>query len=140
VGSSGQLVFLRVARSLLLELLDDLDGNAVHVGDALLSEGFAHGDGSSFLRLELGGADEASLLELNEAVADVLTSGHAGVLSAGAIALLLTVVLAEGVDTDLLAHVKLVGNGGSAVEEPVEVNWGELLEAGGLDVLSPLEL
>ena len=140
MGSSGQLVFLRVARSLFLELLDDLDGNAVHVGDALLSEGFAHGDGSSFLRLELGGADEASLLELNEAVADVLTSGHAGVLGAGAIALLLTVVLAEGVDTDLLAHVKLVGNGGSAVEKPVKVNWGQLLEAGGLDVLSPLEL
>jgi hypothetical protein len=129
-----------LARSLLAELLDDLDGNAVHVGCALFGERLAHGDGSSLLRLELGGADEAGLLELDEAVADVLTGGLAGVLGEGAVALLATVVLAEGVDTDLLAHVELVGDGGGAVEEPVVVNWGELLEAGSLHVLRPLRL
>lgn len=123
----------------LLGLLEDEGSNAVHVGDTALGQGLAHGDGLTLLGLELAGADEAGLLELNEAVADVLASGLAVVLGLGAVALLATEVLAEAVDADLLADVELVGNGGGAVVEPVALVGRELVSAGGLDVLGPLQ-
>jgi hypothetical protein len=124
--------------SLLFHLLDDLGGDSVHVGDALGGKGFAHGHRGTFLRLEFGSADEASALQLNEAVADVFTSGLSEVFSAGSVVLVATVVLTESVDTNLLSHVDLVSNGGGTVVKPVTVIGGELLEAASLSVLSPL--
>ena len=87
---------------------------------------------------ELGLADETGLLEFDKAVADVLTSGLGEVLGAGAHALVATVVLAEGVDTALLAHVELVGDGGGTDVQPVVIVGGELPSAGSLGVLGPL--
>lgn len=119
-----------------------MGGNSVHVSDALLGEGFAHSDVLDFLvsvlELELDHADETSIFKLLKAVADVLTSSHAVVLGVGSVSLVATVVLAESVDSDLLSHVDLVGDGGSAVVEPVTVDGRQLMSAGSLDVCSPL--
>ena len=122
----------------LLLLLHGLGGDSVHVHDTLLGKSLTHGDGGAFGRVELGGSDESSFLKLHEAEADVLTSGSASVLWLGSVSASVTVVLAETVDTDLLAHVELVGNGGSTDVEPVVVVWGELLLASSLNVLGPL--
>ena len=89
--------------------------------------------------LGLDGADESGLLELLEAVADDLTGRPSGVLSAGTVSLLGAVVLAEGVDTGLAAHVQLVGNGGGANVEPVGVVRREILLATGLIIGGPLQ-
>ena len=89
---------------------------------------------------ELGLADETGLLEFDEAVADVLTSGLGEVLSAGSDSLVATVVLAEGVDTGSLAHVELVGNGGGTDVKPVIIVGSELASAGSLGVLGPLNI
>ena len=115
-----------------------MGGDSVHVGDTLGSQGLAHGNRGLFLGHELGSSDEAGLFQLNQAVADVLASGHSGVFSAGAVVLLATVVLAKTVDSDLLSDVQLVGNRGGTVVKPVAVIGRELLEAGSLSVLSPL--
>ena len=122
----------------LLLLLHGLGGDSVHVHDTLLGESLTHGDGGAFGRVELGGSDESCFLELHEAETDVLTSGSAGVLWLGSVSASVTVVLAETVDTNLLAHVELVGDGGSTDVEPVVVVWGELLLASSLNVLGPL--
>ena len=82
--------------------------------------------------LVLGLANEAGLLELIEAVADVLTSSLAVVLSLDTTAGLATVVLAEALDANLLSHVELVANGSGAHVEPVIVEWVQLLVAGSL--------
>ena len=124
--------------SLLLQLLDDLGGDSVHVSDALGGKGLAHGHRGAFLGFEFGGADEASLFQFDQAVADVLTSGLSEVFSAGSVVLVATVVLTESVDANLLSHIDLVGNGGGTVVKPVAVIGGELLEAASLSVLSPL--
>lgn len=124
--------------SLLFQLLDDLGGDSVHVRDALGGEGLAHGDRFTVLGLPFDSADKASLFQLNEAVADVFTSGLSEVFSAGSVVLVATVVLTERVNTNLLSHVDLVSNGGCAVVKPVAVIGGELLEAASLRVLSPL--
>ena len=126
-------------RSSLLGLLAEaLGGDSVHVHGTLLGESLAHGDGGTLLREVLGLANEASLLELLEAVADVLSGGLAGVLSLGAIAGLGSEVLAESVDANLVSHVELVADGGGAGVEPVIIERGELLVAGGLNGLGPL--
>lgn len=124
----------------LLHLLDDLGSDSVHIGDTLGGKGLAHGHGGTFLRLELGSSDEASLLEFDEAVADVLASSLSNVLSAGSVVLLATVMFTETVDTDLLLHVDLVGDGGSAVVQPVAIIGGELSKASSLSVLGPLKV
>jgi hypothetical protein len=59
-------------------------------------------------------ADKLSLFELNEAVPDAFTSDDSASFLAGSVSLLSTVVLSEGVDSDLLSHVELIGNGGSS--------------------------
>ena len=56
-----------------------------------------------------------------------------------AVSLVATIVLTESVDTNLSSHVYLVGDGGSAVVEPVTVDGGKLFGTGGLDVRSPLQ-
>lgn len=89
---------------------------------------------------ELGSADKAGDLELLKAVADVLTSGLGEVLGAGAVSLVATVVLAEGVDTRSLAHVELVGNGCGTDVKPVIIIRSELTSAGSLGVLGPLNI
>ena len=123
---------MRSLGSLLAELLDS---NAVHVHGALLGEALAHGDGAALLGLVLGLTNEAELLKLLEAVADVLTSGHSGMLSLGATVGLATVVLAEALNATLLSHVQLVADGGSAGVKPVVVKGGKLFVAGGLNGL-----
>lgn len=125
--------------SLLGLLAEVLGGDSVHVHDSLLGEGLAHGDGGTLLSgLVLGLTNEASKLELVEAVADVLASSHSEVLSLGSSSGLGTVVLAEALNTDLLAHVELVADRGSAGVKPVVVKRGEFLVAGGLNGLGPL--
>jgi hypothetical protein len=59
-------------------------------------------------------------------------------LGEGSLSLLSTVVLSESVDSDLLSHVQLVGNGGSSNVKPVWVIWGEVSEASSLRVVGPL--
>lgn len=59
-------------------------------------------------------SNELSLFELNEAVSDALSGDKSMSLGAGSVSLLSTVVLSEGVDTDLLSHVQLVSNRGSS--------------------------
>ena len=122
----------------LLFLLHGLSSDSVHVHDTLLGESLTHGDGGTFGRVELGGSDEASFLKLHEAETDVLTGGSAGVLWLGSISASVTVVLAETVDTDLLAHIELVSDGSSTGVEPVIVIGGEFLLASSLNVLGPL--
>ena len=122
----------------LCSLLLSLGGDSVHVHDTLLGESLAHGDGGAFGRVELGGSDEACFLKLHEAETDVLTGSSSLVLWLGSVSCSVTVVLAETVDTDLLAHVHLVGDGSSTDIEPVVVVWGEFLLASGLDDLGPL--
>ena len=129
--------------SLLLGLFDELSSDSVHIGDALLGQRLAHGDILyllvGVLELELDHADETSSLKLLETVADVLTSGHTSVLGVGTVSLVATVVLAESIDSDLLSHIDLIGDGCSAVVKPVTVVRGELICTGGLDVRSPLK-
>lgn len=115
-----------------------LGSDSVHIHDALLGESLAHGDGRAFLRLVLGLSDEASLLELLEAVADVLASSLARFLNLGAAVSLASEVLAEPVDASLLSHVELVADGGGAGVEPVVIERGEFLVASGLNGLGPL--
>lgn len=122
----------------LLSILGDGSGDSVHVGEALLGESLAVDVGLAVL-LGLDGADESGLLELLEAVADDLTGRFSGVLSAGTVSLLGAVVLAEGVDTGLAANVQLVGNGGGADVEPVDVVRREILLATGLIIGGPLQ-
>lgn len=110
------------------------DSDTVHVHDTLLGEALTHGDGASLLRLVLGLTNDAGGSELLEAVADVLTSGHSGVLSVDtAAADLATVVLAESLDADLLSHVKLVADRGCAGVKPVIAERAKLTEAGSLN-------
>lgn len=115
-----------------------LSSNAVQVHDSLAGQALAHGKRRSVLGLELGSADEASLFELDKAVADVLSCGLAGVFSLGATVGLAAVVFAESEGAHLLSHVELVGNGGRAGVEPVVVIGSQLTEASGLNILGPL--
>jgi len=127
------------ASSLLL-VLDNLAGDSVHVGDTSLGEGLAVDHGSTVGVLEGHLANELGLLELLEAVSDALASGKSGVLGDGASSLGGRVVLSQGVDTDLSSHVQLVGDGGGSDVKPVGIIGGEVLEAAGLVVRSPLLL
>ena len=122
-----------------LGLLDHVSGDSVHIGGSLHGEGFANNNLDAFVRDVLGGADETGSLELDEAVADVLTGSLTGVLGVGTVALVATVVLTEGVDTNLSSHVELVSDGGSTDVEPVVVIRGEFLEATSLNMASPLK-
>ena len=124
--------------SLALSLAELLDGDAVHVHGALLGQALAHGDAATLLRLVLGLANEAHLLELLKAVADVLSSGHAVMLGLDTAASLATEVLTEALDATLLSHVELVADGGRAGVEPVVVKGSELAIAGSLNVFAPL--
>ena len=83
-------------------------------------------------------SNELSLFELNEAVSDALSGDKSVSLGAGSVSLLSTVVLSEGVDSDLLSHVQLIGNGCSSDVKPVWVIWGEILVASSLVVVGPL--
>ena len=83
-------------------------------------------------------SNKLSLLELDEAVSDALSSDKSVFLSAGSVSLLGAVVLSESVDSDLLSHVELVSDGGSSNVKPVWIVWGEILEASSLIVVGPL--
>lgn len=131
----GVEVFLRL---LLLGVLDEGSGDAVHVGGASLSQGLAHGNGGAIIALQGDGSEDSSGGELIDAVADVLAGSAPLVRLARSIASASSVVPAHAVDTDLLAHVDLVCDGGSTGVEPVVVIRGELLEARSLNVLAPV--
>jgi hypothetical protein len=118
--------------------IGDLSSDSVHVGGSLLGEGLTVWHGVSVLGFVVHFADELSLFELNEAVSDAFTSNDSSVFSAGSVSLLSTVVLSEGVDSDLLSHVELIGNGGSSNVEPVWIIWGEILVASSFIVVGPL--
>ena len=115
-----------------------LNSDAVHIHGALLSQALAHGDAAALIRLVLGLADEAGLLELFEAVADVLTSGLLGDFLLGTAASLATVVLTKSLHSNLLSHVELVANRSCARIEPIIVEGVQLLIAGSLNGLGPL--
>ena len=136
------LSFIKCSQATSLSLLglavfDDSGGDSVHISDTLLGEGLANDDLNIVVADVLGSTNVAGSLKLLEAVADVLTSGVGEVLGAGAEALVATVVLTEGVDTTLLAHVELVGDGGGTDVQPVVIVGGELPSAGSLVVLGP---
>ena len=124
-----------LATLLLAELLD---GDSVHVGDALLGEALAHGDGGSLLRAVLDLTDELDLLENVEHVADVLSSAESRLLGLGAAASLSAEMLAEALHAALLSHVELVANSGGTGVQPVVVEGSELAIAGSLNVFAPL--
>lgn len=115
-----------------------LDCDTVHVGSAFLGEGLAHGDASALLGLVLGLTNEASSLQLLEAVADVLTGSEARLLLQGTAVSFASVVLAETLNTALLPHVELVADGGGARVEPIVVKGVQLLVAGSLNDDRPL--
>ena len=115
-----------------------LDSNTVHIHGALLGQALAHGDAAALIRLVLGLADKAGLLELFEAVADVLSSGLLGDFLLGTAAGLATVVLAKSLHSNLLSHVELVANRSCAGIEPIIVQGVQLLIAGSLNGLGPL--
>ena len=115
-----------------------LNGDAVHIHGALLSQALAHGDAAALIRLVLGLADEAGLLELLKAVADILSSGLLGDLLLHTAAGLATVVLTKSLHSNLLSHVELVANRGCASIEPIIVQGVQLLIAGSLNGLGPL--
>ena len=119
-------------------LLPDLGGDTVHIGVALLGEGLAHDDFSTVVRDVLDFAEDAGILEGVHQISDDLTSSESGVLGLGASSLLGSVVLSEGLDTDLSSHVDLVGDRGSAHVKPVVVIGTELLVESGLNVGSIL--
>ena len=83
-------------------------------------------------------SNKTGVLHLDEAVSNAFSGGESGVLGAGSISLLRRVVLSQSVNTNLASHVELVGNGGSSDVEPIWVIWGEVFEACGLIVDSPL--
>ena len=125
-------------RSFLSFTAELLDSNTVHVHDALLGEGFSHGDAVTFLGLVLGLTNETGLSELVEAVADVLSGGHFGGFFLGTTAGLATEVLAESLNTGLLSHVELVADSSGANVKPVSGEGVKLLVAGGLNCNGPL--
>ena len=97
-------------------LVGNFSGDSIHIGCTLLGEGLTVWNGNSVFVFVEHLTNEGSFFELDEAVSDALTGGKSRVLSAGSVSLLTGVVLSEGVNTDLLSHVKLVGNrGGSDV-------------------------
>ncbi len=107
--------------SVLLKLLDETSCNSVHIGGTFLGEGLSNNNLDTFLTHVLGCTNETGSLKLHKAVADVLTSSLTGVLGVGTVTLVATIVLTEGVDTNLLSNVELVSNGGSAVVKPIAV-------------------
>ena len=116
----------------------DFSSDSVHIGGSLLGEGLSIWNGVSVLGLVVHLSDKLSLLELDEAVSDALSGDKSVSLSAGSESLLGSVVLSEGVDSNLLSHVELIGNGGSSDVKPVWIIWGEILHATGLIVVGPL--
>lgn len=116
----------------------NLSGNSVHIGGSLLGEGLSGLDLGAILGFVVHLSDELSLLKLDEAVSDALSSDESVSLGAGSESLLGSVVLSEGVDSDLLSHVELVSNGGSSDVKPVWIVWGEILHASGFIVVGPL--
>ena len=59
-------------------------------------------------------------------------------LGAGSVSLFGSIMLSEGVDSNLSSHVELVGDGGSSDVKPVWVIRSEVLETGSFVVDSPL--
>ena len=116
----------------------DFSSDSVHIGGSLLGEGLSIWNGVSVLGFVVHLSNKLGLLELDEAVSDALSSDKSVSLSAGSESLLGSVVLSEGVDSDLLSHVELIGNGGSSDVKPVWIIWGEILHATGLIVVGPL--
>ena len=116
----------------------DLGSNSVHVGGSFLGKSFTNDEVLTIFILVGDLSDEGSSLELDENVSDGFTSGESGVLGAGTVSLLGTVVLSEGVDSNLSSHVELVGDGGSSDVKPVWVIRSEVLETGSFVVDSPL--
>ena len=123
---------------LLLELLGNLGSDSVHVGHALLGESLADALLAAVVVLEGELANQASSLQLLEAVSDALASRLAGVLGHRAVSLVGRVVLAEGVDSHLASHVQLVRHRGCSRVQPVVIIGGQLLGARSLDVNGPL--
>jgi len=112
-------------------LLGNFGGDSIHIGLTLLGESLTHQCLVAVLVLKAHLANELSVLELDEAVSDALACSLSGVLGASTISLLRGVMLSEGVDTDLSAHVELVGNRGSTDVQPVWVIWRQVLVARG---------
>ena len=116
----------------------NLSGDSIHVGGSLLGESLSIWNGVAILGLVVHFSNKLSLLQLNQAVSDAFSGGLSVMLGEGSLSLLSTVVLSESVDSDLLSHVQLVGNGGSSNVKPVWVIWGEVSEASSLRVVGPL--
>ena len=116
----------------------DFSSDSVHIGGSLLGEGLSIWNGVSVLGLVVHLSDKLSLLELDEAVSDALSSCQSVVLGVCSVVLVATVVLSEGVDSDSSSDVQLVGDGGSSNVKPVWVVWSEILETSSLIVGGPL--
>lgn len=135
----GGLMHLLVGSLLgLLLLLDDLRGDSVHIGGALLGQGLSSGLLVAVISLVLDLSNETGFFELLQAVSDDLAGTLVVLGWAHAVSLLATVVGLEGRDSNLASDVELVSNGGSSGVEPVAVVGGEVLETSSLNVLGPV--
>ena len=110
-----------------LVLFFDSSSNPVQVGDSLLGQSLAVCDRGTVNIFKSHLTNETSSLQLHQAEADALASGNSSLVCEGATSLADAVVLAEGVDTDLTAHVELVSDRSSTDVEPIIIVWGELL-------------
>ena len=115
-----------------------MSGDSVHVGGTLLGQSLSNAGGVSSVVLNGDLSNETGLLHLDHDVSDALSGSHSAVFSSGSVSLLGTVVLSEGVDSNLTSHVELVSDGGSSNVDPVLVIWGEILVTGSLIVSGPL--
>ncbi len=122
----------------LLLLLDDLRGDSVHIGCALLGQGLSSGLLVAVISLVLNLADESGVLELLQAVSDHFSGALVVLGWANTVSLLAAVVALEGRDANLSSDVELVSDGGSSDVKPVAVVGGEVLVTSSLNVLGPV--
>ena len=113
-------------------------GNAVHIENSLLGERLSHCNSCTFRRVESCGSNKAGFFELHQAEADVLSSCLAVVFRFSSRSHLGTVVLAKTIDSNLLAHVELIGDGSCTSVKPVLVIGAQLFLATSLNPLGPL--
>ena len=118
-----------------LGILSDLGGNSVHISNTFLGKTFSE-DGSITIKSDL--SNESSWFQLLKRVSDVLAWGESWSLSSSSSSLFASIVLSEGVDSNLSSHVELVSNRGGSDVKPVLIVRCEILETSGFIVDGPL--
>ena len=121
-----------------LFVLKTLSCNAVHVCNSFSSKSFTHSNGGTLWRVESRGSNKTGFFKLHQAETDILSGCLAVMFRAGSWSVLGAVVLAKTIDSNLLAHVELVGNWSCTSVKPVLVIGAQLFLATSLNPLGPL--